>query len=61
MATPALDGVGLGRDYAVAVTKLARQQQRADGEAAVALIQQAAAPKPAVGPDGQGSNLRVYG
>ncbi len=61
MNAPALDGVGVGREYAVEVTKLARQQQRADGQAAVALIEQAKAAQPAVGTEGQGANLRVYG
>ena len=61
MATPALDGVGVGREYAVEVTKLARQQQRADGQAAVALIEQATASQPAAGTEGQGTHLRVYG
>ena len=51
---PSLDG---SNEYAVRVQKLAQDQQKREGEQAVAMIEQSASP---VGPNGEGSHINTY-
>lgn len=52
-------GSAVAQAYAMGVEKLAQRELRRQGEASVALIQQAAAPPRPVGPEGQGSHINV--
>lgn len=54
-----ISGTGLdgANQFAVRVQKLAQDQEKRDGEQAVALIEDAA---PRVGPDGQGQRVNTY-
>jgi len=54
-------GAVAGQVYAVRVQKLAQDQQRADGDAAVGLIAAAAKPPPPPGAEGQGARINTYG
>ncbi len=56
-SSPAL-GVVARTQYATSVHKLAQEQAKVDGQAAVALIDGARPPPP--GPDGQGTHVNRY-
>ncbi|HVV88738.1 MAG TPA: hypothetical protein VHE35_37090 [Kofleriaceae bacterium] len=47
----------VGAQYAVSVEKLRQSSQKAQGEAAVKLIEQS---QPTVGPDGEGTHIDTY-
>ena len=53
-------GVAASTQYATSVHKLAQDQAKVDGQAAVALIDGAQPELPAPGPDGQGTHVNTY-
>lgn len=50
---------GVGQEYAVRVEKLAQNAAKAEGEAAVQLIENASPPPP--GANGEGAHINTYG
>jgi hypothetical protein len=54
-----IPGMDVGMAYAVRVQQMTQNQARADGKAALQLIEQASAPPP--GLEGQGTHVNTYG
>jgi hypothetical protein len=61
MDVSSLSGAATGQAYAVGVMKIAQNAAKAQGEAAVALIEGATQAAPPVGANGEGSLINTYG
>lgn len=57
MTIPSTSGLDPSNPYAVAVQKIAQNQQKQEGEQAVQLIESAG---PSVGPNGEGTHVNTY-